>query len=138
MSEQLTSGEKTVLSELVKIGQRVLTTTLAQQLKERDERVLSILNSLAQRGLVRLHTHSTVSYTLTDEGREYAAGGLPELRLFRAVEELGGKTSLEQAVEKSGISPRVKGIAISWARKNGWLSITKDGSATVLEIKVIA
>ncbi|MGY5852066.1 MAG: phenylalanine--tRNA ligase subunit alpha [Candidatus Thorarchaeota archaeon] len=135
MSEQLTSGEKMVLSELVKIGQRILATTLAQQLKEKDERVLSILNSLAQRGLVKLHTQTVVSYTLIDEGTDYAVFGLPELRLFRAVEELGGKSSLEQAVEKSGISPRAKGIAINWARKNGWLSITKEDGETILEIK---
>ncbi|MHA2396847.1 MAG: phenylalanine--tRNA ligase subunit alpha, partial [Candidatus Thorarchaeota archaeon] len=67
-----------------------------------------------------------------DEGLEYVGSGLPEVRLFNGVKDLGGKASFDDAVAHAGLSPKTKGIAMNWARKNGWLQISKDGGETVL------
>ncbi|MHA2020292.1 MAG: phenylalanine--tRNA ligase subunit alpha [Candidatus Thorarchaeota archaeon] len=132
MSEQLTKGERTVLKELVNISERITSRILAKGLDEKEERVVSILNSLSQRGLIELETTEIVSYYLSDEGLEYAERGLPEVRLFRAVVELGGRASVDEAVSKSGISQKSKGIALSWTRKNEWLAISKENETTFL------
>ncbi|MHA1480051.1 MAG: phenylalanine--tRNA ligase subunit alpha [Candidatus Thorarchaeota archaeon] len=134
--QQLTSGERTVLSELVTIGERISASNLSQSLKEKEERVISILNALAERGVVELHIRELVSYTLTEEGKNYAENWLPEVRLFGAVKSLGGKAKMEDAISSSGIDMREKGIAINWTRKNGWLSITKESGETILEALV--
>ncbi|MFW9967156.1 MAG: phenylalanine--tRNA ligase subunit alpha [Candidatus Thorarchaeota archaeon] len=136
MSEQLTKGEKVVLEQLVNTSERITSRILAIRLGEKEERVVSILNSLSQRGLIELATEEFASYSLTDEGLEYAKSGLPEVRLFRAVIELGGRARLDDAVSRSGISQKSKGIALSWTRKNGWLAISKENGTTFLSANV--
>ncbi|MGY5858171.1 MAG: phenylalanine--tRNA ligase subunit alpha [Candidatus Thorarchaeota archaeon] len=136
MSEQLTEGERTVLGELLNLGQRVPTSHLANNLNQGEERVISILNSLATRNLVKIHAKEVVTYLLTDEGKKYAEAGLPEVFLFRGVKDLGGKATFDDAVSQSGMDPRSKGIAMNWARKHGWLQISKEDGATVLKTLV--
>ena len=103
MSEQLTEGERIVLEELLNLNQRVPTSDLASHLNQGEERVISILNSLASRGLVEIHTKERVTYSLTDEGAEYVDSGLPEVRLFTGVKELGGKSTFDDAVAQAGL-----------------------------------
>ena len=85
MSEQLTDGERTILRGIIKLGNRVPASEVAEFVKQKEERVVSILNSLDGRGIIKLETHEITSFTLTDEGREYAIEGLPESRLVKAV-----------------------------------------------------
>ncbi|MHA3963559.1 MAG: phenylalanine--tRNA ligase subunit alpha [Candidatus Thorarchaeota archaeon SMTZ1-45] len=136
MSDKLTEGEREVLRELLNLSQRVQTSQLASNLKQGEERVISILNSLASRNLVKIHAREIVSYSLTDEGIEYADIGLPEIRLFNAVKSLGGKASFDDAVGKAGLDAETKGIAMNWARKNEWLQISKEEGTTVLQCLV--
>ena len=138
MSEQLTKGEKTILRELMNIGQRVPTSQLASNLGQAEERVISILNSLASRNLVEIISREIVSYEITEEGREYAGTGLPEVRLFDAVKSLGGVASFDDASAQSGIDNKTKGIAMNWARKNHWLQISKEDGITMLSSLVNA
>ncbi|UCE10416.1 MAG: phenylalanine--tRNA ligase subunit alpha [Candidatus Thorarchaeota archaeon] len=138
MTEQLTEGEAAVLAGLLRTERKVPATTLATDLGEGVERVVSILQSLAERGLVKLDVIETETYNLTEEGREYAEIGLPEFRLFDAVQKLGGKAELDEAITQAGLSPKTKGIAVNWAKKKGLLEITKEDSATVLNVKASA
>ena len=132
MSEQLTEGERIVLSGLSKIGRRVATSEIADMTKQKNERVVSILNSLAGKGIVKLETREIVAYTLTEEGREYASEGLPEIRLLKAIMDLGGSATFDDAVVKAGIAPKSKGIAMNWAKRNGWVTISRENGDTVL------
>ena len=136
MSEQLTEGERTVLGELLNLGRRVPTSQLASNLKQGEERVISILNSLVTRNLVEIHAKETVTYLLTDEGKKYAEVGLPEILLFRGVKDLGGKATFDDAVAHSGMDSSMKGIAMNWVRRNGWLQISKEDGTTVLRTLV--
>jgi len=92
------------------------------------------MNSLVGRGIIRLETHEITSFTLTDEGREYANEGLPESRLVRAIAKLGGTTGVDDAIAQAGLSPKAKGIALNWAKRNGWLTISKQEGTTVLSV----
>ncbi|TFG34919.1 phenylalanine--tRNA ligase subunit alpha [Candidatus Thorarchaeota archaeon] len=134
MSEQLTEGERTVLRGLIALGKKVPSIEVAKVTKQNDERVISILNSLAGRGIVKLETRDIISYVLTDEGREYVDEGLPEIRLFQAIRDFGGTATFDEALKKSGIPPKSKGIAMNWAKRNGWITISKQDKATVLSI----
>lgn len=128
----MTEGERTVLSELLNLGQRVPVSQIANNLSQGEERITSILNSLATRNLVVIHTKEIVSYLVTDEGMKYAEFGLPEVLLFNGVKDLGGKATVDDAVTQSGLDPKTKGIAMNWTRRNGWLQISKDDGVTVL------
>ncbi|MGY5872098.1 MAG: phenylalanine--tRNA ligase subunit alpha [Candidatus Thorarchaeota archaeon] len=132
----MTEGERTVLGELLNLGQRVPASHIANNLKQGSERVISILNSLATRDLVMIHTKEIVSYVLTDEGTRYAASGLPEVLLFGGVKDLGGKATFDDAVTQSGLDPKTKGIAMNWTRRNGWLQISKEDGTSVLQTLV--
>jgi len=136
MSEQLTAGERLVLQELISSKQQIKADSLAAKLGEKTERIVSILNSLSQRNLIEIIVEEMASYSLTDEGQEYASNGLPEVRLFRAVMELGGKAKLDDAISKSGIPKESKGIAMSWVKKNGWIGLSKEEGITVLNAQV--
>ena len=132
MTEQLAKGERAVLEQLVDSSERITSKIIAKRLGENEERVVSIFNSLSQKGLIELNTEEIASYYLTEEGLDYAENGLPEVRLFRAVVKLGGRAKLDDALSTSGISQESKGIALSWTRKNGWLAISKESGATFL------
>ncbi len=54
---------------------------------------------------------------LTEEGREYLAGGFPEINLIRLLKERKG------CAEISEIEMPYKNIAILWAKRNGWIRI---------------
>ncbi len=136
MSEQLTEGERIVLRELLNLGQRVPSSQLASNLNQGDARVISILNSLASRSLVQIHAREIVSYSLTDEGISYAEIGLPEVRLFNGVKKLGGKAAFDDAVAQAELDSETTRIAMNWARKNGWLRISKEDSVSILQCLV--
>ena len=123
---QLTDGERKVLKKLNELGQKINAAELATKLNEKKERIISILNSLSERGLIQLEIIEIESYSLTNEGENYFQNGLPEIRLFHAIQQLGEKCSIEEAVQKSGLTPQERGIAISWARKSGWIEILKE------------
>ncbi|MFW9959916.1 MAG: phenylalanine--tRNA ligase subunit alpha [Candidatus Thorarchaeota archaeon] len=134
MSEQLTDGERTILRGLIKLGKRVPASEIAEFTKQNEERVVSILNSLAGRGVIKLETREVTTYTLTNEGKEYADEGLPESRLVKAITELGGTASVDEAVEQSGLSSKAKGIALNWAKRNGWATISKQEGITTISV----
>ncbi|MHA1960458.1 MAG: phenylalanine--tRNA ligase subunit alpha [Candidatus Thorarchaeota archaeon] len=138
MTEQLTEGERSVLEGLLRIEHKVPASELAEELGEGLERVISILQTLAERGIVKLEMHETETYSLSDEGKEYAASGLPEFQLFEAVVILGGSAELDSAIDSAKLSPRAKGIAVSWAKKKGLLGISKVDGKTILESRTSA
>ena len=128
----MTEGERTVLGGLLDLDGRVKAGDLAVHMDQREERIVSILNSLAEKGLIELNSTDIVSFALTSEGEDYADNGLPEIRLHGAVVSLGGKADLDEAIEKAGLDRKEKGIAVNWVRRNGWVSIVKTEAGTQL------
>ncbi len=133
---ELTIGERKILGKLAEYDRLVSASELANELQERNERVISILNSIAEKGLIRLDIREHMTHRLTDEGRSYVKDGLPEERLFHAVTRLGGQAELDKAVAEAGLEKQAKGISVNWARRNGWLEIEKTKGTTVLKVKV--
>ncbi len=63
-----------------------------------------------------------MKYELTAEGKRYAELGLPEIRLLAILKELGGEAKLSEIGKKLKEMP----IALSWAKRNGWIEIKGD------------
>ncbi|WP_435076259.1 phenylalanine--tRNA ligase subunit alpha [Halococcus sp. AFM35] len=75
--------------------------------------------ALEAEGFVDLSERVETDATLTDEGREYARSGLPEIELYEAVRERGGESDLGSAIEKSALDGPQVDIALSnFSRKN--------------------
>ena len=132
MSEQFTKGERVLISELLKSSKETEVQELADYLEWMPTRVVSILQSLKERGFVRLRDYDHVTYLLTNEGEEYLENGLPEDRLFDAIQEKGGKAVLDDAISHAKLDKKTAGIAISRAKKNGWVQTKKEQQKTII------
>ncbi|MBD3158114.1 MAG: phenylalanine--tRNA ligase subunit alpha [Candidatus Lokiarchaeota archaeon] len=126
MNPQLTEGEREVLEKLLDQKGPMSVSELKDEVHGDEERITSLLSSLSERGLVEFNIVEEVDYALTEEGKEYQKTGLPEVRLTKAVNDLGGKAEFDAALQKADLEERTKGISISWAKRNGWLEITKE------------
>ncbi|MGV9168879.1 MAG: phenylalanine--tRNA ligase subunit alpha [Promethearchaeia archaeon] len=126
MNPQLTEGELEVLKQLLNRKGPTSVKELKNEMDDEEQRIVSLLSSLSERGLVDFEVVEETDYTLTDEGKRYQDIGLPEVRLVTVVNELGGKAPFDDATDKAELKGRTKGIAISWAKRNGWLEITKE------------
>ncbi|VVB67907.1 Phenylalanine--tRNA ligase alpha subunit [Candidatus Norongarragalina meridionalis] len=88
--------------------------------------VMSALAALEAEGFAKTKREETVGFALTPEGEAYARKGTPERRLVFA---MGKGAAIDDAVSKAGLSPAEKGIALQWAKRNGWVEI-KEGRIT--------
>ena len=95
-------------------------TYLAKIMDTTEEAVVQHAGLLQTRGLADLFKTVTIHYVLTEEGKKYAAEGLPERVLFESFE-----TSIP--VKDLQAHPQAK-LGIGWLRKKGWIAI-KDGIA---------
>ena len=126
MNPQLTEGEREVLKQLLDKKEPMSVKELKEELHDDEQRIASLLSSLSERRLIDFNVVEEAKYSLTEEGKKYQEAGLPEVRLTKAVNELGGKAPFDDAIQKADLEGRTKGIGISWAKKNGWLEITKE------------
>ena len=117
---ELSANEKRLLAALGK-GKRAGLPELARDLGTSGEAVLQYARICAGKGLVDLRKDVRKSYTLTDEGKEYQAKGLPERQL---VESFGESISMKELQR----NPAAR-LGIGWMRKKGWVTI-RDGVVT--------
>ena len=135
MNGQLTAGENDVLRELYRVGKRMDVNELSDIMNEQYERVLSILNSLDQRGLVLIHTIETKHGEITEEGESYLHGRFPEEKLADTVKALGNDVELGTAISKADLDGQARGIAVKWAKEFDMLLTSKDGKRTIVKVK---
>ncbi len=98
-----------------------------------SQTVIGAAFGLEAEGLVTIESDTTTTYTLTEEGAEYVATGLPELRLYRAVRDADQPVSIGDAAEQAGLADKDIQIALAnFARKdygtieNGQVTPTPD------------
>lgn len=88
----------------------------AEELSEKSDlplqSVLSLSQSLRDKGYATIESLEEARLSLTEEGARYAKDGLPEEKVLQAALEGKGIGSLSQ-VEK--------GVGVQWAIKNGWV-----------------
>ncbi|WP_075937603.1 phenylalanine--tRNA ligase subunit alpha [Halosegnis longus] len=109
---------------------------LATDTDEKPETLTGAAFDLEADGLVAIEERVEVSLELTDEGEQYRAHGLPELRLYRAAADAGAADDpvpMGQVVGASGLEgPEVDIALMNFARKglgsidSGELSVNAD------------
>lgn len=106
--------ESAVLS-LLKEGRGSTVSEISRLSKLGADSVMWALEGLAKEGLVRIERRERQVAKITEEGSGYL-GGFPEEDLIR---EVGATGNLQIRSVKNQ-------IALSWAKRNGWIEI-KDG-----------
>ncbi|WP_232686992.1 phenylalanine--tRNA ligase subunit alpha [Halobacterium zhouii] len=99
---------------------------LAVDLEEPPETVAGAAFELQDAGLVTVLEETTEEVELTEEGREYAETGLPEVRLYEAALDAGADgdaVSMGQVIGASGLEGPQVDIALSNYARKGYGSI---------------
>jgi phenylalanyl-tRNA synthetase alpha chain len=112
----------------------MLPEQIAGSLNIPQETLLSLLESLHQKELVTYHVKIVPRLELTPEGESYAREGLPEVRLVLLLENKGGKGLLEELGEDLGFREEELRVALGWARRKGWITISKEEDKTWLKL----
>ncbi|XP_061181682.1 phenylalanine--tRNA ligase alpha subunit-like [Saccostrea echinata] len=109
-----------VLTEVDKQGE-IDTLHLANSIKEDHQKIVGAVKSLQSLGdVVKVEQYSTKHWELTDEGKDVAANGSYEARVYNAVPSEG----ITQAEIMKNI-PNAK-IGFSKAMQAGWISMDKS------------
>ena len=93
--------------------------------------VMSAAGSLASKDIINVQKDVEKFAVLTDTGREYAADGLPEGRMLKALNE-HETIHMKDMAGKSGINPAEVNIGIGWLLKKGWATID-DGNINLTD-----
>ncbi len=119
MASELSDGEVRILKCLSDVKRSLEVNELAERAGLSLSSVMSYLEALSQKGLVRLLTEDENYLVLTEEGKRYAEEGLPERRVVKSVLDLGGQVALREVKRATGISDEELGIALGWIRRKG-------------------
>jgi len=119
MVPELSDGEVRILKCLSDAKRALEVNELAERAELSLSSVMSYLESLGQKGLVKLLAEEEDYLVLTDEGRRYAEEGLPERRVMKRVLDLGGQLALQEVKRVVGISDEELKIALGWIRRKG-------------------
>ena len=132
MIARLPENERKVLSFMQKSPQKILPDKIAKELGITTETLLSLIESLHQKGFVTRKAKVKERLVLTPEGKSYATRGLPEVRLVVILKTSGGKGYLEDLEREQDFERGELRVALGWARRKGWIVLSKEGEKTRL------
>ena len=118
VAEQLHENERRILLVL-KENESASTSLLAEVTGLPKDAVEKACAWAETKGVLTFNEETTVKHSLTDEGKRYANGGLPEKNLLRFVAE--GVNEINGLKEDF---PALN-IALVWIRRNEWATIEK-------------
>jgi len=134
LSVRISNVEKKILLTLNKMNGEGTAEKIAENAKLKTEQVVSSIESLVSKGLIKAYKDTVAVYSLTKEGKSYVKKGLPEKRLIKAILEKRDVTTKDLKRETIGdLTKSEMNIGLNWARKNGWLIFEKmpDGNTKV-------
>lgn len=121
VSLRLSGVELRVLKALRRAGSEVTASQLATEEDVDRSALMSALERLASKGLVKLERVEDELLELTPEGLSYAERGLPERRLYEAV--TAGPATPAELGARLGLDGWALSIALGWARRKGWVKV---------------
>lgn len=131
MSVRISTVEKKILKTLNRINGRGTAEEIAEKAKLKVEQVVSSIESLVVKGLIKAHRESKTIYAPTEEAKYYSKKGLPEKRLLQIILQRKGLDTKELKSKKlDDLKEDEINIGLSWARKMGWLIFEKEDSKT--------
>ena len=86
--------------------------------------VMSAAGSLASKDIIEVHKDVEKTYSLTEDGREYAEHGLPERKILDVLAQKK-EIAMKDLADEAGIDKKETGIALGWLRQKNWAQIDK-------------
>jgi phenylalanyl-tRNA synthetase alpha chain len=131
MKYRISKKARLILNYLRSIARPLTPQSISKALGLNDTTVRSLLMSLRARKLVKDYESSSIQfYQLTPEGQRFAKNGLPEVRLVSLLTKWGGEASLSSLSQNKILNSTEQQLALGWARRNGWITLSKRGNET--------
>ena len=86
--------------------------------------VMSAAGSLASKNIIEVNKEIEKTYSLTDDGIDYAEHGLPERRLLNVLAEKN-EIPMRELADETGLDKQEANIALGWLRRKDWAQIEK-------------
>lgn len=115
--------EKKLLKEL-EANSEVTPEQIAENTGMDIKSVMSAAGSLASKDIIEVDKEVQKTYSLTDDGLEYAENGLPERRILNVLAEKK-EISMKDLASETGVDKKETGIALGWLRQKDWAQIDK-------------
>ena len=115
--------EKKLLKEL-EANSEVTPEQIAENTGMDIKSVMSAAGSLASKDIIEVDKEVQKTYSLTDDGLEYAEKGLPERRILNVLAEKK-EISMKDLASETGVDKKETGIALGWLRQKDWAQIDK-------------
>ena len=84
--------------------------------------VMSAAGSLASKDIIEVDKEVQKTYSLTEDGMEYAIKGLPERRILNVLAQKK-EISMKDLASESGLDKKEANIALGWLRRKNWAQI---------------
>ncbi len=139
MKYRISEKARQILDYLRVTGRPTAPKSIATALALNDNTVQSLLVNLRHRKLIKDYETTTIKYyQLTSEGQRFADKGLPEVRLVALLAKGSGEASVSSLAEDKTLDLDEQQLALGWARRNGWITISTRGSETWMHLSPIA
>ncbi|NHK32856.1 MAG: phenylalanine--tRNA ligase subunit alpha [Asgard group archaeon] len=123
-------------ADILKIIQQVKEISqvdLAIKTKNDQVKIAREILVLAEAGLVDSIEKTEKNITLTNEGKTYLKNGLPEKQVFELLKGKGN-ILLDDFKKDSSLDEQFINIAVGWLRRKKWVTLTKEGKKTYIEV----
>ncbi len=131
MSEDLSHLEKKVLVALGEIGGGGSPKEI-QSNGDFDQmvQVMNAVSWLNSKTLVEVEEEVTKYYSLAK--KSMAKKDLPERTALKYIDKVGGRCTISEMQEESGLDKKKTGIALGWLKDKGWADMCREGGDTYL------
>lgn len=129
MNLRLSEIEARIIKTLKEAGGRATASQLVSLSQLSKNAIMSALERLAAKGLLRLKKIRDEQLTLTAEGLTYVEQGLPERRLYEAAIP---SATMDEVKSKLNMDDGLFSIALGWAKRKGWIEV-KDNTIKTLK-----
>lgn len=131
---ELRENEQKTLLALKNLKGKATVEQIVRESSLVNSAIMRAALTLSKEKLAKLHEQKKVNVKLTQEGKEYALGELPERRFRKSVFDQGRVISLPVDSNKLNIPPSLIQVAMAWLIRKGWGAINKaDGTVSVID-----
>jgi phenylalanyl-tRNA synthetase alpha chain len=120
---ELREHEHKILCALEKLGGKATVEQLVAECGLADSAIMRAAVMLREKDFVEISVKAQAIATLSEEGKTYARGGLPERRMIDALKKLGGKATLGEVAEKTDLDKKFVPIALGWIQRKKWATL---------------
>ncbi|MEA3142788.1 MAG: phenylalanyl-tRNA synthetase alpha chain [Thermoplasmata archaeon] len=134
MVPALSAAETRLLLALPADGREVPLAGLVPATFAAEGEAMQAAGAPERHGLVAFREEQATLHSLSAEGLESRAKGLPERRAVQALLAAGGSLPLADLAPRSGLAPNLATVAVGWLRKKQWATVQKGPEGTVVAL----